>query len=51
MKNTKEQQEAKRKLNKNFFREEMIRELDLQYRRQLSDSIKRGILRKKLSTH
>ena len=50
----KEQQKAVRKLKRNFFREAMIREFDLEYRRQLSDSIKRGIQakreREKLST-
>lgn len=49
MKN-KEQAGAKRKLNRNFFREAMTRELNLEYRRQLSESIKRGLQRKKLST-
>jgi hypothetical protein len=45
-----EQTKAKRKLKRNFFREAMTRELNLEYRRQLSESIKRGIQRKKLST-
>jgi hypothetical protein len=49
MKN-KEQAEAKKKLKRNFFREAMTRELNLEYRRQLSERIKRGIQRKKLST-
>ncbi len=45
-----EQTKAKRKLKRNFFREAMTRELNLEYRRQLSERIKRGIQRKKLST-
>lgn len=48
--NNKEQKEARKKLKRNFFREAMTRELYLEYKRQLSKSIKRGIQRKKLST-
>ncbi len=50
MKNNKEKQNAKRKLKRNFFREAMTRELNLEYRRQLSERIKQGIRRKKLFT-
>lgn len=49
MKN-KEQAGAKRKLKRNYFREAMTRELNLEYRRQVSERIKRGIQRKKLCT-
>lgn len=49
MKN-KKQTQAKRKLKRNYFREAMIREIDLEYRRQLSEQIKKGIQRKKLLT-
>jgi len=45
-----EQTQAKKKLKRNFFREVVTRELNLEYRRQLSERIKRGIQRKKLST-
>ena len=45
-----EQTRAKKKLKRNFFREAMTRGLHLEYKRQLSERIKRGIQRKKLST-
>lgn len=51
MKNNKEQREAERKLKINFFREAIIREFNLEYKKQLSESIKRGTARKKLSTY
>ena len=50
MKNNKKEQDTSRKLKRNFFREAMIRELNLEYRRQLSEHIKQGMRRKKLST-
>ena len=51
MKNkNKEQQKAKRKLRRNFFNEAVMRELAQEHSRQLSESIKRGIRAKSLST-
>ena len=44
------QQQSKRLLTKNFFMEAMKRELELEYKRQLSDRIKQALARKKLST-
>lgn len=44
-----DQQKAKRKLKRNTFREALLQELNLEYRKQLSQSIKRGMARKKLS--
>ena len=41
------QQRAIKKLRRNFFQEAMIKEIDLEYRRQLSDSVKRGIRAKR----
>lgn len=46
----KEERDAVRKLRRNFFHEAMIRELDLEYKKQLAESIKRGIARKRLFT-
>ena len=46
----KKQTQAKRKIKRNFFQEAVIRELNLGYRRQRSEQIKRGIQRKKLLT-
>jgi len=49
MKN-KHQKEAKRKLRRNFFREAMIREQNLEHKKQISENIKSGIKNKRLST-
>lgn len=39
-----------KKLKRNFFMEAMIREIDLEYKRQLSKGVKETLARKKLST-
>jgi len=49
MKN-KEQTKAKNSLKKNFFREALLRELNLEYKRQLSRNSNRLKTSKKLST-
>lgn len=49
MENDKEQQLAKRKLKKNFFREAVLQEIKLFKRKQRFKNAKKRIIRKKLS--
>jgi hypothetical protein len=45
-----EQKKAMKKLKRNFFQEAMIRELDLEYKRAVSEHTKRAVAKKKFST-